>query len=194
MIQSINILESVSESEPHRRPKQQPIESLVTGIKNTIQKKRKEAADQAQQTLIGNKDKKQPAQINAQVAASKATDPSKKQGNKLDQLDTEDQTTVKQEYEENDHIELKEGMKQITLLPQSHPVFYFTTETDLIQHDDYYDLLKQAKHELMQDELAVANKIQPQVTEKMLRKPKKSNYTTVSVSLNLGFYNCLARL
>jgi hypothetical protein len=56
---------------------------------------------------------------------------------------------------------------------------YFIQSEELIEHDDYYDLYKQELHKLMQDEMAMANKAEPVVNNKMLRQPKKFNSTSV---------------
>ena len=56
---------------------------------------------------------------------------------------------------------------------------HFIQSEELIEHDDYFDLYKQELHKIMQDEMAVANKVEPVVKNKMVRKPKKFSYTSV---------------
>ena len=55
----------------------------------------------------------------------------------------------------------------------------FIQGQSLIEYDDYFDLYKQALHKLMQDELAVANKTEPVVINKIIRNPKKFKFTSV---------------
>jgi hypothetical protein len=57
---------------------------------------------------------------------------------------------------------------------------YFIHSEALIEHDDYFDLYKLSKHKLYQDEMAVANKTEPVVINKMIRNPKKFKFTSVS--------------
>lgn len=70
---------------------------------------------------------------------------------------------------------------------------HFIQSEALIEHDDYYDLYKQAKHKLCQDEMAVANKTEPVVVNKMVRNPKKFKYTSVDDSIDQGNLSSVER-
>lgn len=53
---------------------------------------------------------------------------------------------------------------------------FFQYETDLVEHDDFYDIEMMAQHKINQDDMLAANGVKAEVEEKLLRKPKKSKY------------------
>lgn len=147
------------------RRKEQATEDLQTTAKQIALKKKKELAEAKEV-----KDKKPGGKEPAAAIRGEVIEEGK---------------DSKAPFVENRRIEVGDSMAAMNETPECHPrvapsdKVHFIQGQALIEHDDYFDLLKQAKHQLMQDDMAVANKTEPTVVNKLIRPPKKFSFTSV---------------